>query len=626
MIRRKRTVSDEMHVVGTHILNIFNDYKENNLLVNRKYQRKLVWDLTEKQYFIDTILHKFPVPLFIMVSYKTDYDRGNTRRFKEIIDGLQRVDAIISFIKNEFAVNFDGKYKYFNLDALAAPEYLKEQLGIVQKEPRFDIDVCVDFLNYELPITTTEKSDEEVEDIFERINSTGRTLSKQELRQAGAVSNFSNLVRRTAEKIRGDVTIVDVLHLSEMPSISFSKSGLKYGVDVRNCFWIKNDILTNSNIRRSVDEEIIARIYSYILLGSGVAVHEEVLDKMYDPNSEIHKQLEEKLEAVGLENLQILFGEIFKEIEKIFEASNVNFTDLLFTKRDTRGKWKIYSALFLSFYELQKEKLIIGGNYNNVAAVLKGIGDNKFFDHVTKANLWNMKLRNSYIDYFKSKLKTTMIKNVDSSEINFSDRNMVRHILERANTYGTESQMYDFKIGVYDFNTQKINKKCVSKIIKTLTAMSNTSKEKEGFIIIGMADDESAATKFKSFYGDSTVVCGKCFLSGINAEVEKFCKGNYDLYTRMLINAIKQEPISDEVKDYILSNCSLEHVNEKIFFVLSYNNSEEPVLYDGKYYVRHGSSTEEVDQSSGGLVTLFKRFYQNHDVVGNTESTKMNLF
>ncbi|NBH99692.1 hypothetical protein D7Y41_02310 [Anaerotruncus sp. 1XD22-93] len=66
MNRRKRTVADELNVRGTYILDTFKDYLEDVYWVNRRYQRKLVWTLEEKQKFIDTILHNYPVPIFLL--------------------------------------------------------------------------------------------------------------------------------------------------------------------------------------------------------------------------------------------------------------------------------------------------------------------------------------------------------------------------------------------------------------------------------------------------------------------------------------------------------------------------------------------------------------------------------
>ena len=41
MNRRIRTMTDELNVRGTYILDTFNEYLDNTYWVNRKYQRKL---------------------------------------------------------------------------------------------------------------------------------------------------------------------------------------------------------------------------------------------------------------------------------------------------------------------------------------------------------------------------------------------------------------------------------------------------------------------------------------------------------------------------------------------------------------------------------------------------------
>ena len=77
---------------GMSIQEIYRQYSEKKFLVNRKYQRKLVWTVDEKQFLIDSIISDFPIPLILLA--KTNDDKF------EIIDGLQRLNSIISFIEN----------------------------------------------------------------------------------------------------------------------------------------------------------------------------------------------------------------------------------------------------------------------------------------------------------------------------------------------------------------------------------------------------------------------------------------------------------------------------------------------------------------------------------------------
>ena len=68
------------------------NFTERMLYVNRKYQRKLVWSVKEEQSLIDSIIKKYPIPLILLA--ETDNNKY------EIIDGMQRLNAIFSFIDN----------------------------------------------------------------------------------------------------------------------------------------------------------------------------------------------------------------------------------------------------------------------------------------------------------------------------------------------------------------------------------------------------------------------------------------------------------------------------------------------------------------------------------------------
>ena len=80
--------------------------RENKLIVNRRYQRKLVWTLKEKQKLIESVLKQYPIPAILIA------DRNEYPGSYEIIDGLQRLQAIMSFIECSFPTE-DGKF--FNI-------------------------------------------------------------------------------------------------------------------------------------------------------------------------------------------------------------------------------------------------------------------------------------------------------------------------------------------------------------------------------------------------------------------------------------------------------------------------------------------------------------------------------
>jgi uncharacterized protein with ParB-like and HNH nuclease domain len=86
---------------GMSIQEAYRLYRDDKLEVNRKYQRKLVWTVEEKQSLIDSILKNFPIPLILLAE-----EKGANKY--EILDGMQRLNAIFTYIENAFEC--EGNY------------------------------------------------------------------------------------------------------------------------------------------------------------------------------------------------------------------------------------------------------------------------------------------------------------------------------------------------------------------------------------------------------------------------------------------------------------------------------------------------------------------------------------
>ncbi len=135
---------------------------EKTLVLNANFQRRSVWATTAKTYFIDTILRGRPTHKIYL---RTRTDVRTRRSYREVVDGQQRLRTIHEFASNEFALGsraeeFAGK-RY---------EYLDE-------------DDKKQFLSYLISVEQLfNASDEEVLDIFHRLNAYGLALNRQELR------------------------------------------------------------------------------------------------------------------------------------------------------------------------------------------------------------------------------------------------------------------------------------------------------------------------------------------------------------------------------------------------------------------------------------------------------------
>lgn len=60
----------------------------------------IYWNISEQEAFIDSLKNGYPAPLFL---FSVNEYKGQRRQ--EIIDGMQRLNAIFGFIENEFKMD-----------------------------------------------------------------------------------------------------------------------------------------------------------------------------------------------------------------------------------------------------------------------------------------------------------------------------------------------------------------------------------------------------------------------------------------------------------------------------------------------------------------------------------------
>ena len=329
----------------------YENYLNQKYVVNRKYQRKLVWTIEEKSAFIDSLSKWYSVPLFLFASKE---EQGVIQY--EIIDGMQRLNAIMSFIENEYPLYYNGQEGYFDLNTLSSTKSLFDQGILNQQQPILDRQVCVNITNYPLPYSIINADTKSIEAIFRRINSFGKQLSNQEIRQAGAVGAFPNLVRKISSDIRHDVSPTDLVILNKMKEISLSNKRLKYGIVMEDTFWVKQKIVTVPNMRVSRDEELVAWILSYMILGAQVEPSSKALDYLYQYEEDVNNKLSEQMEAaithLGENTIISWFRNVHAEILQILKLANKNFRNLVYSEDYSEGLVRTYQVVFLAFFEL----------------------------------------------------------------------------------------------------------------------------------------------------------------------------------------------------------------------------------------------------------------------------------
>jgi len=128
------------------------------------FQRGAVWSPAARSYLLDTILRRLPMP---KVFIRTQVDRVTRKSHREVVDGKQRLSAILDFVNGEYALTSK------------APDWQGKRFADLAED---DQDAV---LSYRISVDNLfNASNEDVLEIFSRINTYTVTLVPPEIRHA----------------------------------------------------------------------------------------------------------------------------------------------------------------------------------------------------------------------------------------------------------------------------------------------------------------------------------------------------------------------------------------------------------------------------------------------------------
>lgn len=341
-----------------------------------KYQRNSVWNEKAKAYLIDTIIRGLPIPPIFM---RQVIDVNTKKTYREIIDGQQRVRAILEYVVTEgFAIKKShnkelGGRRYSDLD----PE-MQESI-----------------LEYEiLAEVVTEKDESIIYDMFARLNSNNIVLNKQEIRNSKYWGEFKVLVYRLSTRYRN--------------------------------FFLSNHLLTDKDCARMHDSELVNSLL--ILLVEGIVEETptflENTYKKYDKTFPDSDRIEAKLSKI-MEILEKVY-DYFNGAYGCFGNKNYFFT--------------LYCSLTNQMYgipniDLPRNTLFSSENINNNLPLLYNVLVQFIYDYdsniADKENELGLYAEFSEFEKYHKSRTTNKIER--TKRVTFLNK-----VLERANTNDSE--------------------------------------------------------------------------------------------------------------------------------------------------------------------------------------------
>lgn len=577
---------------GMSLQETYRNYSEGKFLVNRKYQRKLVWTVDEKEFLIDSIINDLPIPLILLAQTED----GKL----EIIDGLQRLNAIISFIENRFSVSG----KYFDVKQSSRAKQSAEEGAFIPmtiEENLLDAKTCANFLDYQLAITIYPTDNEaEITDIFGRINSGGKQLSPQEKRQAGMLDIFSDTIRKVASEIRGDSS-KDLLNLSEMPEISIdsTRENIGYGLIAEEIFWVKHGVIWKKQLRDSEDEEMILDIIATIIKDEPLAKSRDLFNKIYSTDTTEHQEFNSLLVKYGVDRLMHEIKVTFSLIEGVFEEQGATIINVVNPKSRNPVKESFFS-IFMAFFNLIVKEEKSPADNAGIVSALKGLQKKMTSTanySVTADREKNINLTTGLIQKHFVKKDPPVLRHGAGLALDFENS------IRRAKI---ESNRYECKQGFVDLSDKrKINEKLYDEIIETICGIANIGPEENGYLFIGVADKESDALRIKALDGIDYKTINQRYVVGIDREL-KHSGGTLDDYINKLLGRISKSELSEPLKSQVLSQLDVIDYKNVTIIRLRIPKQKSLSFIGKRSFIRENSKTIELDGPK--LVSISKLF------------------
>ena len=264
------------------IRELYDSYKRGETLLSPKFQRRPVWDYKAKSYLIDSIICGFPIPR-IFIRESTNLDMSARR---EIVDGQQRLKTIFDFINDGFRISKVHNAEFGNHCYSDLPEEVQRK-----------------FLKYPISaVLLIDLDDNEVFDIFARLNTYSVKLNNQELLNSQYFGLYKQLVYRLAQEYRS--------------------------------FWIFSGILSEKNISRMHDAKLVSDLLAVIVKG-------KIESNSFSQSKKIYSQYDDEFKDSL--NIESRFKQTLDLFSKVYGDG---FAETSFSKVP------LFYSTFLALYHL----------------------------------------------------------------------------------------------------------------------------------------------------------------------------------------------------------------------------------------------------------------------------------
>ena len=231
-------------------------YNNNQLDLSPPYQRRSVWTLKDRKFFLDTIFRDYPCPAIFLHKSLNEVNQS----IYSVVDGKQRLETIIAFANNKIAISKD--FGDANLN------------GKKWKDLKHSSDLQNKFWDYVLTVEMVKSIEGDIlNNVFDRLNRNSRKLERQELRHAKYDGWFISLVEKESEKEE----------------------------------WKNLKVVTTTRAKRMKDVQFLSELFLILIDGNITGFDQDYIDEKYaeyDTPSETQVDFSEEVFTEQLEKIK----------------------------------------------------------------------------------------------------------------------------------------------------------------------------------------------------------------------------------------------------------------------------------------------------------------------------------
>ncbi len=215
----------------------YGEHQKGTLILQPKYQRNPIWSKGQQCFLIDSLISFCPIPQ-VFINIKTEGTGKNKTTIYEVVDGQQRLRAIIEFISDTWTLLKTAAKSY------PVSDIYKDHIGEKYSELPNNLQNAI--WDYQLAVQEIRGwTDEEIRSMFRRLNYVNERLTAQELRHSQYFGEFNS----TAETLAKD------------------------------SFWDEIDLFSRRDSARMRDVEFVSELLVVVI--DGVQDGQKQLDQFY---------------------------------------------------------------------------------------------------------------------------------------------------------------------------------------------------------------------------------------------------------------------------------------------------------------------------------------------------------